>query len=260
MTSPAAVRVMGRQVALFKRTWQGSLLVGFLQPLLFLAGMGLGVGSLVTRSQRNSDVLGGVSYVSFIAPALLASTAMMIAAAEAMWPVMDGLKWTRSYEAMLSTPLRVSDLVRGQALWWAVRVASSSVAVAFGMLLFRDARSTGLLLAVPAAVLCGLAFSLPIGAISTLVPRESAFPAIQRFVIVPLFLFGGVFYPIGQLPGWLQVVAKVTPLYHGVQLCRGFTTHTLAWIDAAGHTAVLLAYIAAGWVLCHRCFDKRLRV
>jgi lipooligosaccharide transport system permease protein len=117
-----------------------------------------------------------------------------------------------------------------------------------------------MLLAIPGAVLCGLAFATPIGAFSATRPMGSsgAFAALTRFVITPLFLFGGVFYPVTQLPAGLRPVAYATPLYHGVSLCRGLTLHTLGLGDAAVHVAVLLVYVIAGLLVCLWAFRRRL--
>jgi len=125
--------------------------------------------------------------------------------------------------------------------------------------LFPATRSWGLIPAVPFAVLTGMAISGPLTAWSA--SREAgdqSFPAIMRFAIVPMFLFAGAFYPISQLPGWLQPVAQVTPLYHGVELCRGAVLHTLGVGAAVVHVTVLVAYWLAGVAVCRRTFARRL--
>lgn len=258
MATPAALRVVEGHWRWFRHVWRGSILTGFLQPLLFLAGMGLGVGSLV--SSNDADVLSGVPYVAFLAPGLLVATAMMTASGEATWPVLDNFTWQRGYERMITAPLSVGAIVAGQIWWWAIRLTLMAVSVVVAMQLFPAARSWGLLPAIPAAVLSGLAFATPIGAFAAAQPAGSAgaFAVLTRFVITPLFLFGGVFYPVSQLPGWLRPVAYATPLYHGVELCRGLTLHTLGGADAALHLGVLVAYVTVGTLLCLRIFRRRL--
>ena len=260
MATPAALRVVEGHWVVFRRVWRGTILTGFLQPLLFLAGMGLGVGSLVQRNGSETTVLGGASYVAFIAPGLLVATAMMTASVEATWPVLDNFTWQRGYERMITSPIGVGAIVAGQIYWWIIRLGISAVAVSVAMLAFPDARSTGTLLAIPAAVLSGLAFATPIGAFSATRPMGSsgAFAALTRFVITPLFLFGGVFYPVTQLPAWLRPVAYATPLYHGVALCRGLTLHTLGLASAAAHVGVLLVYVLGGLAVCLWAFRRRL--
>ena len=258
MATPAAIRVWGSSFALYKRIWRSNLLGSLLQPLLYLLGMGVGVGALVD-SNGAADVLGGVEYVTFLAPSLLATTAMIVVTQEAMWPVMDGFTWSYAYRAMAATPLRSHDVVNGVALWHATRGFLAATGVAIVLALFPATRSWGLVPAVPFAVLTGMAFAGPITAWSaSRTNSDQSFPAIMRFGIVPMFLFAGAFYPITQLPGWLQVVARVTPLYHGVELCRGAVLHTLGVAAAAVHVAVLAAYWLVGLAWARRMFARRL--
>jgi lipooligosaccharide transport system permease protein len=124
---------------------------------------------------------------------------------------------------------------------------------------FPDTRSWGLIPAIGVATLCGMAFALPITAWTATRTRDVSFPAILRFAIMPMFLFGGAFYPISQLPGWLQPVAWITPLWHGVELCRGLVLGGLEVPMALAHLAVLLAFVIAGWSACQVTFRRRLR-
>ena len=258
MATPAAIRVWGSSFALYKRIWRSNLLGSLLQPLLYLLGMGVGVGALVD-SNGADDVLGGVEYVTFLAPSLLATTAMIVVTQEAMWPVMDGFTWSYAYRAMAATPLRSRDVLNGVALWHATRGFLAATGVAIVLALFPATRSWGLIPAVPFAVLTGMAFAGPITAWSaSRTSGDQSFPAIMRFGIVPMFLFAGAFYPITQLPGWLQVVARVTPLYHGVELCHGAVLHTLGVAAAAVHVAVLAAYSLVGLAFARRMFARRL--
>jgi lipooligosaccharide transport system permease protein len=260
VSTPAAVRVWENNLALYKRIWKSNLLGSFVQPLLYLLGIGVGVGSLVDQGSSSTDLLGGVDYFTFLAPALIATTAMMVVAQEAMWPVMDGFTWSNAYWAMTATPLRPSEVASGIGLWHATRGAIAASGVAAVLLLFSSTRSWGLLAAIPFAVLTGLAFALPISAwTSTRERSDQSFPAIMRFGIVPMFLFAGAFYPIDQLPGWLQPVAYATPLYHGVELCRGVVLGTLGAAEAVVHVAYLTVIALAGFLVCRATFTRRLR-
>jgi lipooligosaccharide transport system permease protein len=259
VSTPAAVRVWGSSFALYRQIWRSNLFGSVLQPLLYLLGMGVGVGSLVDQGSSSQDILGGVDYIAFLAPSLLATTAMIIVTQESMWPVMDGFTWGYAYRAMAATSLRARDIVHGVALWHATRAALAATGVAVVLAVFPSTRSWGLVPAVPFAVLTGMAFAGPITAWSA--SRRSgdqSFPAIMRFGIVPMFLFAGAFYPITELPGWLQPVAQVTPLYHGVELCRGAVLHTLGLGAAAVHVAVLGAYWVLGLLASDRVFARRL--
>lgn len=259
MTTLASVRVWESHLAVYRRIWRSNVLSNLFQPFLYLLGMGIGVGSLVDERAGSSDVLGGVDYLAFLGPALIATTVMMVLAQEAMWPVMDGFLWSNAFRSMYATPLEPGQITAGLALWHATRGLLAAGGVAVALALFDDTRTWGLLPAVAFAILTGLALSMPISAWSA--SREMAdtsFPAIMRFVIMPMFLFAGVFYPIDQLPGWLQVVARVTPLYHGIELCRGAVLGTLELGATLGHVAVLVAYAMVGYVLARRLFQQRL--
>ncbi|HET9546439.1 MAG TPA: ABC transporter permease [Desertimonas sp.] len=258
MTTPAAVRVWGSNWALYRHMWRADAAGNLLQPLLYLLGMGIGVGALVDESGQSTEMLGGVSYLAFLAPALIATTAMMTSATEALWPLLAGFKWTNQCLAMTATPLHPVDVVSGFALWVATRAVIGSAAVAAVLVLFDETRSWGLLAAIVFGVLTGLAFAMPVAAWTSTQEREISFPAIIRFGLIPLFLFAGAFFPIDQLPEWAQAIAYVTPLYHGVELTRGAVLGTLDLGAAAGHVAVLVAYAMSGYVICRRTFTTRL--
>jgi lipooligosaccharide transport system permease protein len=257
VATPAAVRVWGSNWALYRHTWHADAMSSVLQPLLYLLGMGIGVGALVDGSERSTTVLGDTSYLAFLAPALIATTAMMTCATEALWPLMAGFKWTNQFQAMTATPLRPVDVVGGFALWVCTRAVIGCSAVAAVLVLFDDTRSWGLIPAVAFGVLTGLAFALTVAMWSSTRERELSFTAIMRFGLIPLFLFGGAFFPVEQLPDWAQPIAHVTPLYHGVELTRG---SVLGALDASAivHVAVLVAYAGVGYAVCRRTFTARL--
>lgn len=258
MTTLPAVRVWEYYATLLRRTWKTEVLLGLLQPLVFLLGMGLGVGSLVNSRASAVDALGGVPYVAFLAPGLLATTGMLVGSMESTYPIMAGFKWQRFFEAMTATRLTPSQVVRGLFLWLSTRIGIFVTGVAVVLALFPDTRSWGLLLAIPSAVLCGLAFASVISCYAAVCEYDASFNYIQRFVITPLFLFGGAFYPIDSLPIGLRPIAWVTPLWHGVELCRGFSLHTMGGAEALGHVAVMAAYVMVGATMCRRLFIKRL--
>lgn len=260
MATPGPVRVAFWHATLFRRMWLRNLLASIVQPLLYLLGLGVGVGSLVNRTSRATNILGGVSYVSYIAPALMVTTAMALAATESLWPIMGGFVWQRSYFGISATPLGPGDIVGGHALWMALRCVVASTAVAIVLTLFSDARDWGLIPGIAAAALTGMAFAMPLMAFSIPRKTDGGFAAMNRFLIIPLFLFGGAFYPITQLPVWLQTVVKVLPLWHGVELARGFTLGHLSGSAGLGHVTVLLGWIVAGTVLSHRLMRKQLYV
>jgi lipooligosaccharide transport system permease protein len=258
MSTPAAVRVWGSNWALYRHMWHADAAGNLLQPLLYLLGMGIGVGALVDTNASAESSLGGVSYLAFLAPALIATTSMMTSATEALWPLLAGFKWTNQFLAMTATPLRPVDVVGGFALWVATRAFIGSAAVAAVLVLFDETRSWGLLPAIVFGVLTGLAFAMPVALWTSTREREISFPAIMRFGLIPLFLFAGAFFPVDQLPDWAQPIAYVTPLYHGVELTRGAVLGTLSVLAAVGHVAVLVAYAGVAYLICRRTFTTRL--
>jgi lipooligosaccharide transport system permease protein len=258
MSTPAAVRVWECHFTLYRTIWRSNVLGAFVQPLLYLLGMGLGVGALVDRGDNAEALLEGLTYFEFLAPGLLATTGMMISSQESLWPVMGGFKWQRTFHAQAASPLSPAEITGGLALWQTTRSVISVGGVAAVLALFAGTRSWGLLLAVPFGGLTGVAFAAPLTAWSASRESETSFPSILRFVIMPLFLFGGAFYPISQLPDWLEPVAKVTPLWHGVELCRGAVHSRLGLTDALVHIAVLSAFALAGWGAARIAFAKRL--
>jgi lipooligosaccharide transport system permease protein len=259
MSTPSAVRVWESHFATHRKVWRSHVLGAFVQPLLYLLGMGIGVGALVDRNAGAVDALGGVSYFAFLAPALIATTAMINSGQASLWEVLDGFLWSNSYRAMAATPLSPGEIASGLALWHATRTAIGVVGVAGVLALFDETRSWGLVAAVPVGILTGLAFALPISAWSSTRDGGASFPSIIRFGLIPMFLFGGAFFPIEQLPGWLQPVARVTPLWHGIELCRGAVLDGVDAGPVALHLAVLLAYAVAGWLICRIAFERRLR-
>jgi lipooligosaccharide transport system permease protein len=237
----------------YKRTWRGSITTSFLYPVLYLAGMGLALGSLVKH-----PVAGQGRYLDFLAPGLLASTAMQIGGNEAMYPVMAAIKWLRTYFAMLATPLTVIDVLIGHLAWIALRlVMVTSIYLAI-MAAFGTVHSPLAVLALPAGVLTGLAFAAPIAAFAATQQNDTGFSTIYRFGLIPLFLFSGTFFPIDQLPGWLQPLALATPLYHGVALCRSLVLGQVALGPAAVHVTYLVVLTAMGFGLATGTYRRRL--
>jgi lipooligosaccharide transport system permease protein len=188
----------------------------------------------------------------------MAATAMQIGGNEAMYPVMGAIKWMRTYFAMLATPLGVVDVLIGHLAWIALRLTLVSTIYLGIMALFGTVHSPFALLAIPAGVLTGTAFAAPIAAFSATQVNDAGFSALYRFGLIPLFLFSGTFFPITQLPGWLQIAAEATPLYHGVALCRALTLgHLDAGPDMA-HVAYLVALTVLGFALARHSFRRRL--
>jgi lipooligosaccharide transport system permease protein len=254
-----AVRAFRAWLVNYRRTWRGSIYSSVLQPVLYLGAMGLGLGTLV--NQHGTASLGRVSYLVFLAPGLMAAAAMQTAVFESMYPVYDAVKWGRTYQAAAATPLKPGDIFRGHLLFTTMRLAMNMIAFLAVMSLFGAVRSAWVVAAVPVAVLTGLAFATPLDGFAVSQKKnDQSFNVIFRFGMIPLFLFSGTFFPIAQLPGWIRPLAYVTPLWHGVALCRALSLGTADLAGSLGHVAYLIAIAAAGLIAGERAYRRRLHV
>ncbi len=254
--TPMWLRAAGYWGYQYRRTWRSSVVTSFLIPVLYLAAMGIALGSLIDKHSHGVD---GVSYVAYLAPGLLAGTCMQIGTNDATYPVMGAIKWMRTYLAQLASPLEVYDVLLGHLAWIAARLAIVVSIYLAVMAAFGVVYSPWAIAALPAAVLTGLAFAAPVSAFAATQDKDSSFSTLYRFAIIPMFLFSGTFFPISQLPAWLQAVAYATPLYHGVALCRDLTLGQVAWSDV-GHVAYLCACVVIGYMAGRRTFASRLVV
>jgi lipooligosaccharide transport system permease protein len=255
VSAPLAGRVVEHQVTTFRKFWRSSAFAYVLYPVMFLTAMGFGVGGLV---QHGHDTIDGVSYLAFVTPGLLAASAMQGAASESLWPVMAGTKWVRFYHAMVATPLGPTDVFLGVVLWAAARAAIGATIFLVVAALLGGIDSFWAPLAIPSAVLCAAAFATPLTAFTATQDTDFRFPVIMRLGIMPLFLFSGTFFPVSQLPDWLQPFCALSPLWHGVQLCRGFTTGHIDWLEALFNVAVLGGITLAGGAWGLRSFSRKL--
>jgi lipooligosaccharide transport system permease protein len=237
--------------------WRGFVATSVLTPLLYLAGIGFGIGTLVGPVERS----GGATYAEFVAPGLLVAAAMQTAVSESTWPVMSAVRWSRQYHAQLATPLTVTDVLLGHAAAVTVRLAVATGGFWLATVALGLARLPWALLALPAAVLTGLAFAGPVMALSVRLTSDQPLTFVFRFVVVPLFLLGGVFAPVEEFPAPVQALVAVAPLWHGVELARAASLGPGAGATPAvlwGHVAVLVGYAAAGWAAAVVAYRRRL--
>jgi lipooligosaccharide transport system permease protein len=253
-------RVVELRAMQYRRTFRASLFSSFLNPVLFLLAMGIGLGTYVNRSGTATQALGGLSYLQFLAPGLLAATAMQAAAFESTFPIMGGLTWQKTFHAMFATPVSARDIVLGNLAWIAIRLTMISAIFTVVMALFGATASPLIVLAIPAAVLTGMAFSAPIVAFSATQRTPDKFNAIFRFGITPLFLFSGTFFPISNLPEMIRPIAWLSPLWHGVELSRQLALGTIGNDPglAVAHVAILAAIVAVGARWAFRTVEARL--
>jgi lipooligosaccharide transport system permease protein len=256
MAAGFALRQLRFWLTNYRRTWQGSIYSGVLSPVLYLGAMGLGLGKLVDT--HGTARLGGISYLIFLAPGLLAAMAMQTAMGESTYPVFGSVKWLKTYHAAIASPLRPADLFHGHLLFTTLRLVMNSAVFLAVMAAFGAVRSAWVLAAVPAAVLTGLAFAAPIEAFAITRTKETSFATLFRFGIIPLFLFSGTFFPVTALPAVVRPLAYLTPLWQGVALCRSLSLGVAAPGASALHVAYLLAVLTAGVYAGRRSYQRRL--
>jgi lipooligosaccharide transport system permease protein len=254
---PPTLRVLRYHFYTYMRTWRSSLTTSFLAPVLYLAAMGVSLGTLINHHVGSVD---HVSYLSFVAPGLLAASAMQVAASDSMYPVMAAIKWIRTYFAMLATPLRVRDVLLGHFAWVTVRLVLTAASYLGVMAAFGTVHSWLAFLALPAAVVTGLSFSAIISAFAATQENDQGFATISRMGLIPLFLLSATFFPLTQLPGWMHPLAYATPLFHGVELSRMLVLGQVHWVSAMWDLIYLVALSVLGVVLARRQFAKRLLV
>jgi lipooligosaccharide transport system permease protein len=253
-----SIRAFRCWMVMYRRTWRSSVWSSVLGPLFYLGAMGYGLGSLVDKN--GTAPLGGVPYVEFVAPAVLAVQAMNSGLSNALYPVFGGIHWNRIYLAARATVLRPGDIFRGHLLFITLRITMNSACFVVLMAAFGLIRSPWAVLLLPASMLTGLAFATPCAAWAVTLDNQTPMNYPIRFGAVPLMLFSGTFFPIGQLPGWIRPVAYATPLWHGVALCRALSLGTTDAGSAAINVGYLAAMAAIGLMLGGRAYRRRLYV
>ncbi|MDQ1373551.1 MAG: lipooligosaccharide transport system permease protein [Actinomycetota bacterium] len=255
MATPPLTRVLEREARVWRHFWRSTVVFNFINPLMFLAALGLGLGGLVERSTGKVD---GLPYLSFIAPGLMAAGALQASALNSLWPMMAGIKWMGTFQAMVASPISPSAVYGGEVLWNVARSTLGAVMFLAAAALLGGIPSPWGVLAVPAAALCALSVAAPLTAWAAMQETDVPFSVVARLGIVPIFLFSGTFFPVKQLPSGVRPVVVLSPLWHGVELCRAATTGRWDPGPQALHVAVLVALAAAGWQWGTRTFTQRL--
>ncbi|MET0136006.1 MAG: ABC transporter permease [Kibdelosporangium sp.] len=243
-------REFGYRMLLYRRTWRLSVVLNFVNPVLFLVGIGYGLGRLVGDTA-------GVGYLEFLAPGLLVASAMQTSAIETTMVMYESLRTRGSYRAAAMTPLGPADIFAGHLLFIGFRVLSTSAAFFLVMVVLGTVRTPMGLLAVPVALLTSVAIAMPFAVLAMTIENAGVLNGIRNVIMMPLYLLAGTFVPISQLPEPLQPIAQVLPLTFGVEVGRGCTTgmpseHTLMYLLA------LTAIAAVGTVAARYAFRRAL--
>jgi len=242
------------------RTYGGTMIATAIgTPFLYLFAFGVGLASLVSTN-LGPNAVDGVSYLTFVAPALICSAALVVSTEEFTYPVMLGFKWNPIFIAMNAAPLSGRQVMNGVVLFVILRMAAASAVYYLVMLLFGAIPLPTGVLVVPIAVLTGLAFGLPLLAYSSSVTEDRGqFAIVMRVIVLPVTLFSGTIFPITALPIYLQWIGWISPLWHGTQLARGvsYGAYEPFWLIII-HVAVLVGLSVGGWRAAIRIATKRL--
>ena len=238
----------------YRRTWRSSALSSFVLPLLTMLGFGVGVGAYVRGG------IGGVPYLDWMVPGLIASTAVQTAIGESSWPVFSHFEWLRSYWAQAAAPLRVGNIVGGHLAFAMVRVLTSVLAFLLVTTAFGTMHSWWAPAVLPIVALVALAVATPTFAYASTIRTDSYLAILFRLGLVPMSLFSGVFFPVESLPVALRAVAYALPLWHGVDLSRAATLGVAPAWSPVGHVLYLALWAGVGWLLAIRQFSRRLVV
>ncbi|MGH3425262.1 MAG: ABC transporter permease [Nocardioidaceae bacterium] len=244
-----AGKLVERNFLVFRRSWL-VFLTGFLEPVFYLLSIGVGVAALVGELTLPGG--GTIGYTAFIAPAMLAASAMNGAIFDATYNVFFRLRYAKLYDVVLATPLRPWDVAVGEVAWALVRGTVYSAAFVVVMVAMGLVSSWWAVLALPAAMLIAYGFAGMAMGLTTFMRSWQDFEFIQ-LAIMPMFLFSATFYPLEAYPGLLRWVVEATPLYQGVALERGLTTGTIGWQEAVWHVGYLVAMGTLGlWIASRR--------
>ncbi|MFM9151143.1 MAG: ABC transporter permease [Candidatus Planktophila sp.] len=228
-------------------------------PVLYLISIGLGVGAYIDKNTGGMGV-DGVPYLTFLAPALLATAAIQGAIDESVFPTLEGFKWNKTFFSMNSTPLSGNHIAMGVFINSLIRVIFTAVLYWLVMLAFGALESPRAWLAIFTAIMAGAAFGAMMQALAGLLENENIFfTVLNRFVIMPLFLFSGTFYPLTNMPIYLQWIGWISPLWHATELGRWLTYgHEISSQMLYVHFVFLNSLLLFGLIASRRIFTRRL--
>jgi lipooligosaccharide transport system permease protein len=247
------LRLVERNYLVYRRSWL-VFVSGFFEPLFYLLSIGVGVAALVGEFTLSDGTT--IGYTEFVAPAMLAASAMNGAIFDATYNIFFRMKYAKLYDAVLATPMRPWDIATGEVTWALLRGAAYSAMFIVVMLAMGLVESWWAVLALPVAVLIGYAFAGAGMALTTYMRTWQDFEFVQ-ISIIPMFLFSATFYPVETYPDAVQWLVEVTPLYQGVALLRGLTTGSVGW-EMLWHVAYLAAMGTAGMYVASRRLGRLL--
>ena len=244
--------VWRRNVLVWRRLMTPSLLVNFGEPLLYLLGLGYGLGMFIGE-------MAGMSYLAFLASGIIASSAMNSATFEAMYSVYTRMIPQRTYEGLMATPMSVSDILGGELLWCATKSLISGTAILAVAVILGAVDSPLALWVIPITFIVGLCFAGPALVMTAFASGYDFFNYYMTLIVTPMFMLCGVFFPIDRFPELLQQIVQILPLTHAIALMRPLMGGHIPG-DIVLHLFVLLFYAVAGYLLAVRLVQRRLIV
>ncbi|MHB8881958.1 MAG: ABC transporter permease [Thermodesulfovibrionales bacterium] len=212
-----ALRVWQRHLKVYTKLYKSSIALNFVEPVLYLAALGLGLGAYVKE-------IDGVPYINYIAPGIIASSAMFAAAYECSYGTFVRMTFQKTFDAILATPVNIDDLVAGELIWGATKSMLYGSIIIVVISLFGLVASPLVVLIIPMLFVSGLLFSEVSMMFAAIVPGIDSFNYFFTLFMTPLFLFSGIFFPVHTLPPLVAQIAWFTPLYHVVNICRAFAS------------------------------------
>ncbi|HWR59115.1 MAG TPA: ABC transporter permease [Thermodesulfovibrionales bacterium] len=233
-----AVRVWQRNFTVYTKLYLSSLALNFVEPVLYLAALGLGLGAFVKE-------INGVPYIKFMAPGIIASSSMFAAIYECTYGTYVRMTYQKTFDAILATPVSVDDLIAGELMWGATKSAIYGTIIMIVISAFGLVDSALVVLAIPLLFIAGLVFAEISVMFVAVVPGIDSFNYFYTLLMTPMFLFSGIFFPLDNLPPIVAKIAFFTPLYHLVNMCRAFSAGNISM--SAGDVAwiVVVALLLA---------------
>jgi len=230
MNIKRAFRVWQRHATVYTKLYKSSIALNFVEPVLYLAAMGLGLGAFVKE-------INGIPYINFIAPGIIASSAMFAATYECSYGTYVRMTYQKTFDAILATPVNINELIAGELIWGATKSVLYGTIIMSVIALFGLVDSFWIILVIPFLFISGLIFAELSVIVAAIVPGIESFNYFYTIVMTPMFLFSGIFFPLDTLPPVIAKIAFFTPLYHLVNICRSFssgilkgTLSDIAWI------------------------------
>jgi Nod factor-specific ABC transporter NodJ protein len=240
----------------YRRTWRGTIVMSVANPLLFLVGVGVGLGHLIDHHAPAQ--MSGVSYAAFFAPGMLAAAAMQTAFLESAGEVYRAAAPSGAYRSTVSTPLSPGQMMAGHMLYVAFRLLTASAAFVVVMAAFGLVSGLRGVAVAVAATVTGLAFATPTAAWSVGARGEREIYAVFRMIIMPMYMFSGTFFALSELPGPVRIVIEALPLAQGVTLCRSLALGTADAPAVAAHAAYLCVLAVIGFAAARAAYGRRL--